>query len=214
MHSQDHILPEVAPTLGEFARKKMEEAGISILLNTRAVAATHEGIELNNGKMLTGATVVCTIGTAISPPRPTPRSPQRAGTHSHHAGNADRRANQRLGCRRLRLHHQRIRQQAVRYYRPIRRTPRPPSGAQPGASLERPNPQNRFRFKALGQRSARSVVTKLLRKCLACTVSGFLAWFLWRGVYLFKLPTLVSRESKVGPGLEHGTCSSRAISAS
>src|SRR6202166_388398 len=40
VHSQDHILPEVAPTLGEFARKKMEEAGISILLNTRAVAAT------------------------------------------------------------------------------------------------------------------------------------------------------------------------------
>jgi NADH dehydrogenase len=64
---QDQILPEVAPKLREFARKKMEKAGITMLLNTRAVAATHEGVELNDGRMLTGATVVCTIGTAISP---------------------------------------------------------------------------------------------------------------------------------------------------
>jgi len=67
VHSQDQILPEVAPKLREFARKKMEKAGITMLLNTRAVAATHEGVELNDGRMLTGATVVCTIGTAISP---------------------------------------------------------------------------------------------------------------------------------------------------
>src|SRR5208282_4814021 len=67
VHSQEQILPEVAPTLREFARKKMEKAGVSILLNTRAVAATQEGVELGNGKMLRGATIVCTIGTAISP---------------------------------------------------------------------------------------------------------------------------------------------------
>jgi NADH:ubiquinone reductase (H+-translocating) len=67
VHSQDQILPEVAPKLREFARKKMEKAGITMLLNTRAVAATREGVELNDGRMLAGATVVCTIGTAISP---------------------------------------------------------------------------------------------------------------------------------------------------
>src|SRR5260370_3592345 len=67
VHSQDQILPEVATKLREFARKKMERAGITMLLNTRAVAATHEGVELNDGRMLLGATVVCTIGTAISP---------------------------------------------------------------------------------------------------------------------------------------------------
>src|SRR5215470_11720929 len=56
VHSQDHILPEVSPMLGEFARKKMEKAGITILLNTRAVTATHGGVELNNGRILAGAT--------------------------------------------------------------------------------------------------------------------------------------------------------------
>ena len=54
VHSQDQILPEVAPTLRDFAKKKMEKAGVTMVLNTRAVAATHEGIELNDGKMLAG----------------------------------------------------------------------------------------------------------------------------------------------------------------
>src|SRR5271155_5424535 len=65
VHAQDQVLPEVAPTLRDFARKKMEKAGITMLLNTRAVAATREGVQLRDGRMVAGATVVCTIGTAI-----------------------------------------------------------------------------------------------------------------------------------------------------
>src|ERR1700739_758059 len=67
VHSQDQILPEVAPTLREFARKKMEKAGITILLNARAVSAPQEGVQLKDGRMLDGATIVCTIGTTTSP---------------------------------------------------------------------------------------------------------------------------------------------------
>src|ERR1700740_947703 len=67
VHSQDQILPEVAPKLRELAQKRMQKAGITMLLNTRAVAATHEGVGLKDGRMLKGATVVCTIGTAVSP---------------------------------------------------------------------------------------------------------------------------------------------------
>src|SRR5215813_5792758 len=67
VHSQAQVLPEVAPALRDFARKKMEEAGITILLNTRAVAATQEGVELDGGRMLRGGTIACTIGTTPSP---------------------------------------------------------------------------------------------------------------------------------------------------
>lgn len=63
VHSRDQILPEVSPTLREFARTKMEEAGIQMMLNARAVMATAEGVELDDGRMVRGATVVCTIGT-------------------------------------------------------------------------------------------------------------------------------------------------------
>lgn len=66
VHSQEQILPEVAPTLREFARKKTEKAGITILLKARAVAATRPGIELDDGRKLQGATIVCTIGTTAS----------------------------------------------------------------------------------------------------------------------------------------------------
>src|SRR5580700_22868 len=67
VHARDVILPEVARSLGEFARKKMEKAGIDVILNARAVAATHDGVQLNDGRMLRGGTIVCTIGTAPAP---------------------------------------------------------------------------------------------------------------------------------------------------
>lgn len=63
VHSRNQILPEVSPSLREFARIKMEEAGIHMVLNARAVSATAEGVELHDGRMLRGATIVCTIGT-------------------------------------------------------------------------------------------------------------------------------------------------------
>lgn len=63
VHSRDQILPEVSPTLRKFAQTKMEQAGIHMVLNGRAVSATAEGVELHDGRMLRGATIVCTIGT-------------------------------------------------------------------------------------------------------------------------------------------------------
>ena len=65
VHSRDHILPEVSPTLRGLARTKMEQAGIQMVLKTRAVLATAEGVELQDGRMIRGATVVCTIGTTM-----------------------------------------------------------------------------------------------------------------------------------------------------
>ena len=53
-----------------------------------------------------------------------------------------------------------------------------------------------FYFKALGQLCSiggRRAVAEML----GFRISGFLAWFMWRSVYLFKLPTW-SRRIKVG----------------
>jgi len=65
VHARDQILPEVSPTLREFARMKMEQAGIRMVLNARATMATAKGVELQDGLMIPGATVVCTIGTTM-----------------------------------------------------------------------------------------------------------------------------------------------------
>jgi NADH dehydrogenase len=52
-----------------------------------------------------------------------------------------------------------------------------------------------FRFKALGQLCSIGGYSAVA-EMFGMRVSGFLAWFLWRGVYLFKLPTW-SRRAKV-----------------
>src|SRR6202040_3551280 len=52
-----------------------------------------------------------------------------------------------------------------------------------------------FRFKALGQLCSIGGYSAVA-EMLGMRISGFLAWFLWRGVYLFKLPTW-SRRIKV-----------------
>ena len=195
VHSQDHILPEVARTLGEFARKKMEKSGITIRLNTRAVAATHQGIELNNGQMLEGATVVCTIGTTISPLvqhldvpkergriRTTPEMRIEGQTNAWAIGDcafiinaSDNQPSATTG----QFAERQGRQAALNLVRTVKG-----EATQP------------FRFKALGQLCSIGGY-QAVAEMFGMRISGFLAWFLWRGVYLVKLPTW-SRRIKVG----------------
>ncbi len=194
VHTRDHILPEVAPTLGEFARKKMEKAGITIVLNTRAVAATHEGIELNNGQMLRGATVVCTIGTSITPliqdlDVPKEKGRIRTTPEMRIEGQASAWA---IGDCALIIN-------------AFDNQPSAPTGQfaerqgkQGALNLVRVlkgEPTKPFRFKALGQLCSIGGY-QAVAEMFGMRVSGFLAWFLWRGVYLFKLPTW-SRRIKV-----------------
>jgi len=194
VHSQDQILPEVAPRLREFARKRMEKAGITMLLNTRAVAATHEGVELNDGRMLTGATVVCTIGTATSPIvqaldvpkergriRTTPEMRIEGQTNAWAIGDCAYIINafdNKPAAPTGQFAERQGRQAALNVVRILQAKPTQP-----------------FRFKALGQLCSIGGY-EAVAEMLGVHVSGFLAWLMWRGVYLFKLPTW-SRRIKV-----------------
>jgi NADH dehydrogenase len=194
VHSQDQILPEVAPKLREFARKKMEKAGITMLLNTRAVAATYEGIELNNGKMLRGATIICTIGTAISPLvqqldvpkergriRTTPEMRVEGQTNAWAIGDCAYIINafdNKPSATTAQFAERQGRQAALNLVRILKGEATKP-----------------FRFKALGQLCSIGGY-QAVAEMMGVHISGFLAWFLWRGVYLFKLPTW-SRRIKV-----------------
>jgi NADH:ubiquinone reductase (H+-translocating) len=194
VHSQDQILPDVAPSLREFARKKMEKNGVTMLLNTRAVAATHEGIELKDGKMLHGSTIVCTIGTAISPLvqhldvpkekgriRTTPEMRIEGQTNAWAIGDCayiinafDGKPSPTTG----QFAERQGRQAALNLVRSVKGE----------ATLP-------FRFKALGQLCSIGGY-QAVAEMFGMRISGFLAWFMWRGVYLLKLPTW-SRRLKV-----------------
>ena len=194
VHSQDQILPEVAPKLREFARKKMEKAGITMLLNTRAVAATHEGVELNDGRMLKGATIVCTIGTAISPIvqsldvpkergriRTTPDMRIEGQTNAWAIGDCAYIINafdNKPAAPTGQFAEREGRQAALNLIRIV------------NGETTKP-----FHFKALGQLCSIGGY-EAVAEMLGVHVSGFLAWLMWRGVYLFKLPSW-SRRLKV-----------------
>jgi NADH:ubiquinone reductase (H+-translocating) len=194
VHSQDQILPEVAPTLRDFARKRMEKAGITILLNARAVAATHEGVELKDGRKLLGGTIVCTIGTTptalvqnLNVPkekgriRTAPEMRIEGQTNAWALGDCafiindfDKKPSPTTG----QFAERQGRQAALNLVRILHGEPTKP-----------------FSFKALGQLCSIGGY-QAVAEMFGMRVSGFLAWFLWRGVYLFKLPTW-SRRIKV-----------------
>jgi NADH:ubiquinone reductase (H+-translocating) len=194
VHSQDQVLPEVAPTLREFARKKMEKAGITILLNTRAVAATQEGVALNNGTMLRGATIICTIGTSISPlvqklDVPKEKGRIRTAPEMRIEGQVNAWA---LGDCAYIINAFDGKPSATTAQFAVR------EGHQAALNLVRVvrgEAVQPFRFKVLGQLCSIGGY-QAVAEMFGMRVSGFPAWFMWRGVYLLKLPTW-SRRIKV-----------------
>ncbi|MGC2666165.1 MAG: FAD-dependent oxidoreductase [Candidatus Acidiferrales bacterium] len=194
VHSQDQILPEVAPKLRAFAQKRMEKAGITMLMNSRAVAATHEGVQLQDGRMLAGATIVCTIGTTISPIverlnvskergriRTVPDMRIEGQTSAWAIGDCAFIVNafdNKPSPTTAQFAERQGRQAALNLVRILRSEP-----AQP------------FRFKALGQLCSIGGY-EAVAEMLGMRISGFPAWLAWRAVYLFKLPTW-SRRIKV-----------------
>jgi NADH:ubiquinone reductase (H+-translocating) len=194
VHPKDHILPEVAPTLAEFAQKKMEKAGVTLVLNTRAVAATQEGVTLNDGRMLKGGTIVCTIGTATSPLVQYLDAPKERGRiltqpdmrvqgHSNVWALGDcaliiNAYDNKPSLTTGQFAERHGRQAALNLVRVFKGQPTRP-----------------FRFKALGELCSIGGY-EAVAEMFGMHISGFPAWFLWRGVYLFKLPTW-SRRFKV-----------------
>jgi NADH:ubiquinone reductase (H+-translocating) len=191
IHSRDQILPEISPTLREFARRKMEEAGVEILLNARVAMATPDGVGLQGGQMIKGGTVICTIGNApaglinqLNTPKEKGRLLTEPDLRLKGRGNA-----WGIGDCAVILN-------------TFNNEPAPTTGqfgeregrqcAENIVRVLRGEQTKPFCFKQLGELCSiggHSAVAELMNMKL----SGFIAWFLWRGIYLFKLPTWARR---------------------
>jgi NADH dehydrogenase len=195
VHSRDQLLPEIAPRLRARARQRMEAAGITVILSSRAAYVTAMGVYLSDERRLPAATVVCTVGTTAVPlvehldtekrrgrivTRPDMRLPEVDGAWA--IGDCAWTKNAYDGA------------------------PSPPTGqfadrqgrqaAENIVRVLRGQAPQPFTHKPVGELCAiggRSAVGELF----GWRVSGFLAWVLWRSVYLLKLPTLRLRV-KVG----------------
>jgi NADH dehydrogenase len=191
VHSRDHLLPEFDRGLGEYTARKLEERGLHLVLNERVQSVTAKCVSLRSGAVIETNTVISTVGNA-----PHPLVLQlckendlamekgriateasclvRGTTHLWAAGDCAAVPHVDGGiC-------PDTAQFAMR------------QGALMGRNIARAyrrEPLEPFSFKGVGQLAAighRTAVAHLK----GLRFSGFVAWWLWRTVYLAKLPGL------------------------
>ena len=66
VHSGERLLPMLDESLGDYTRRCLEKMGIQVVLNQRVRAATARSVLLNDGTRLNTSLVVCTVGNAPS----------------------------------------------------------------------------------------------------------------------------------------------------
>jgi len=186
VHSQDRILPELCEKLAVFAQKILMKRGVEIRLNTRLEAATGEEAILAGGEKIPTRTLVSTVPSSPHPiidglalPKGkngrliTDTFLQVAGADNIWALGDCAQVPQRDGgfCPPTAQH-------ALRQGRTV---------ADNIVAAIRGGKRSEFSFGGFGQLGAlghHSAVAQIL----GVNISGFIAWWMWRTIYLMKLP--------------------------
>lgn len=185
LHALDRILPELDQKLAFYAQKILARRGVEIRLNTKLEAATGEEAILADNTRIPTKTLISTVPSSPNPlidlldlPRERGRlkvdsSLLVAGTHNVWA----------LGdCALVPMSDGGACPPTAQFA--IRQAK---TAANNIVSAMRGGKRKSFQFKELGKLGVlghRSAVAQVF----GVNVSGFLAWFLWRTIYLMKLP--------------------------
>lgn len=195
IHAGDSILPEVNPSLREFAQKKMEQTGVRMCLKSAASRATSEGVTINGGILVRGGTIVCTIGNttqAIIARLNVKKERGRLVTEPDMSVPGHKNVWAIGDCAAI------INAEDGKLSPPVAQFAER-QGTQVAHNIVhrlRNEPTKPFTYKMLGQMCSiggHSAVAEMM----GMRISGFLAWFIWRGVYLMKLPS-IAQQIKVG----------------
>jgi NADH dehydrogenase len=201
VHSGSRLLPELSEELGAYALRKLESRGVTFCLGRRVTELTPEHVALSDRTHLDTRTLVWTAGNQPNPLLANlPFERNRAGAlvvehtlqvkgYSHVWALGD--------CAQIPdADHQGefyppTAQHALREGR---------VAAENIVALLQGRPPRPFRFRAIGTLVALGHRTAVAQ-VRGWKFSGFLAWFLWRTVYLSKLPGL---EKKLRVALDWG----------
>jgi NADH dehydrogenase len=187
VHSGETILPELHLKLGRYAARVLSRRGVELRLGTRVTGVSDDGVALSDGTMIPARTIVWTAGTAPSPllaelpcakqggrivADQCLRVPEWPGVWA--LGDCARVPDGNGGFNPPTAQH------ALRQGKVL--------GRNIAAAIrgEEPKP---FVFTTLGQLAAigrRTGVASLM----GASFSGFIAWWMWRTIYLSKLPGL------------------------
>ncbi len=191
VHAGERILPELPETLGEYAHARMVARGIQIRVKTRAGAVTRNGVQLDDGTTIHAGTVVCTIGNATAPLIAKSGLPLE---HGRIPTDADMRVRGRdnvwaMGDFALVPNafdgkpSPTLAQFAIRQSRQLAKNIVRRQTGQPTRPFHY---RTLGSFAAIGRRNAVGLV-------LGLKFSGFIAWTMWRGIYLSKMPTVARK---------------------
>lgn len=67
VHGGTELLPEIGESLGRYARQTLERRGVEVLLNTRVSSVTASEVFFSHGGSICAHTIVTTIGSAANP---------------------------------------------------------------------------------------------------------------------------------------------------
>jgi NADH:quinone reductase (non-electrogenic) len=186
VHSGSTILPELGDNLGAYAQRQLSKRGVEIITNAKVAGVTADGVQLSDGRCIPSRLVVWTAGTSPHPlmhelPCALDRGrvlvdetlavPNWPGVWA--LGDCAVVPNVRTG-----KPHPPTAQHALREARVL---------AENVAATLRGRPTKSFDFMTIGQLAAIGRRTGVAR-VFGINFSGFLAWWLWRTIYLSKLP--------------------------
>lgn len=188
VHSGSVILPELGEKLGRYAQQALARSGVEIITNSKVAECNEGGVRLADGRSIATRLVVWTAGTSPHPlihdlPGQLDRGrivvdetlavPGWPGIWA--LGDCAVVPDRRTG-----KPYPPTAQHAIREAKTVARNI--------AASLDG-RPLAPFRFRALGQLAAIGRRTGVAR-VFGVNFSGFFAWWLWRTIYLSKLPRL------------------------
>lgn len=191
IHSGPHLMPTIGEKLGAYSERKLRERGITVLLNSRVQAVTATRVFLTDGTSFESRTVVTTVGNAPHPlildlckkhnlPNDkgrltvdaTLRVPGRDGLWAlgdcaavPYVGGGLCPATAQFALRQGTLAGKNI------------------------AAVQKGKAPKPFTFKSQGELAAIGHQTAVA-EIMGLRFSGFLAWLMWRAIYLNKLPGL------------------------
>jgi NADH dehydrogenase len=198
LHKGDHLLPELNhQSLSDFTLRKLRKNKIDVRLKTAAEKATSVAVQLTSGERIETGMIVCTVGTETHPLIKSLGLPLEKGRlktdpdmrikgvgNLWTLGDCSLVPNAYNG-RRCPATAQFAVEQARQLAKNLERVSH-------GATTKPFSFRPRGMLASIGHRNA-------VAEIYGFKLSGFVAWFLWRGIYLSKLPTL-SRKLEVAIG--------------
>ncbi len=67
VHSREHLLPMFNRELGDYTARRLAERGLNLVLNDRVESVTASQVRLASGRIIATNTVICTVGNAPHP---------------------------------------------------------------------------------------------------------------------------------------------------